>query len=202
MKLLLATHNPAKVSEFREGLQPLCDRGWQLVSLSDMEIEEEPAETGTTIVENAILKATYYGKKTSLETLSDDSGFFIPALGGEPGVLSNRWLGRKATDEELIAYTLTRMQHLSDSGRRAYLELCICLYNPNKDTYTTHKERIEGSIAYQPASHWERGFPYRALLLVDAYHKYYDALTPEEHKAVNHRLRAMQQVCQWLGKSR
>lgn len=196
MKLLIATTNPAKVAELKKYLFPLIDKGLEILSLENLSREiEEPEETGTTLEENAELKARYYAEQTGLPSLADDGGFEIDALNGEPGVKSNRWLGYKASDEELIAYTLKRLQGVPFKDRTTRGALVLCYYNPQTGTLYKVQESIEGYMAEETSGGVIPGFPYRALFKVKAFdNKYYDELTEEEHNAINHRKKAVEQI--------
>ena len=79
-KLLIATHNPAKVIELSKYLLPLLDQETKLVSLTDIGLEEEAKETGETIRDNAIIKAQYYGDISGLPSLADDGGFIYKQI--------------------------------------------------------------------------------------------------------------------------
>jgi XTP/dITP diphosphohydrolase len=196
MKLLIATTNPAKVTELKKYLEPLFHQGRKIVSLKDLNHDiEEPEETGTTLEENAELKARYYAEQTGLPALADDGGFEIDILNGEPGVKSNRWLGYKASDEELIAYTLKRLQGVPFKDRTARGALVLCYYNPQTGTLHRVREGIEGYMAEETSGRIIPGFPYRALFKVKAFgNKYYDELTEDEHNAINHRKKAVEQI--------
>ena len=87
-QLLIGTSNKGKLSEIKSFLNTSM---FDIVSLEDLDMEiEDPEETGTTLEENAILKARYYGEKTGLLTLTDDGGIYIDALDGWPGIKSAR----------------------------------------------------------------------------------------------------------------
>jgi XTP/dITP diphosphohydrolase len=192
--LVIATHNPAKFREISEHLVQLQEKGITLQSLHDLGVDEEPEETGTTIEENAILKATFYAEKTHLPTLSDDSGFHIDALNGEPGVLSKKWLGRPATDQELIDHTMERMKDVPEGKRSATLDTVICLHDPETDTTVCETGSIEGTIPEKPHPKLEKGFPFRPVFIVKKYNKFYEELTEEEHQNVNQRLSALKKI--------
>ena len=94
-KLLVATHNQGKVTEFAEMLQDLAIE-W--LSLDDVGVVQDVAETGSTFRENSVLKARAYAAETGLLTLADDSGLEVDALDGAPGVYSARYAGENASD--------------------------------------------------------------------------------------------------------
>ena len=146
MKLLLATTNPGKLTEFKKGLHPLIKFGYELVTLDELGIEEDVEETGKTFKENAIIKAEFFAQKSGLATIADDGGFVIKALNGEPGVKSRRWLGYRGTDKELIDYTLVRIRNIPDNELQAHLELCLCFFNPKTNLHYYENEKIKGNI--------------------------------------------------------
>ena len=203
--ILIATHNKAKLKEIKQGLSPLKKLSVKIVSLNDLKIKREPKEIGETFKENAILKAKFYGKLINLPTIADDGGLVIPYLNNEPGVKSRRWLGREASDEELINYTLLHLKGVKKADRTAYLETCICFYslvspnpqgsrNPEGSVIICEQEKIKGHIAEKPSPRRIEGYPYRALLIIDKFNKYYDDLTEKEHVQVNHRLKALERL--------
>lgn len=189
--LLLATHNQAKLEELKIGIKPLIKKGVKIVALSDLNIKKNPKETGKNFEENAKLKAKFYGDLTGYPTIADDGGLIIPFLNNEPGVKSRRWLGYEANDEELIIYTLQRLKGLPKEKRTAYLQVCLCFYNPKTKKAIYEQEKIKGYIAQKPSGKATNGYPFRALFIFDKYNKYYDELTKEEHLQINHRLKAL-----------
>src|ERR1700694_1868026 len=99
MKILIATHNKAKLGELKKAAKRLADLGFEMMSLADIQITDAPEETGTTFEENSLLKAKYYAEVAQLPAIADDGGPLIHALNNEPGVKSRMWLGREATDQ-------------------------------------------------------------------------------------------------------
>ena len=211
-KILIATHNKAKLEELKFGLKNLKKLGVRIVSLNDLRIQKKPKETGKTFQENAGLKARFYGELTKLPTIADDGGLMIPYLNNEPGVKSRRWLGYEATDEKLINYTLVHLKGVQKANRTAYLKTCICFYFPTIHpqggmNYTKfvpvhpaggivicEDEKIKGYIAEKPSLRRINGYPFRALFKVAKFNKYYDELIDEEHQQVNHRLIALKRL--------
>lgn len=193
-RLLIATHNPAKLAELTHGVEPLVKSGITPLSLVDAAIHEDPEETGRTFEENAILKAKFYAKLARLPVIADDGGLTIDVLNGEPGVHSKRWLGRDAADQELIAYTLERLSSIPEGKRTAALETTLCYFNPATGALFTETGKIEGHIAAAVSPHPVPGYPYRSLFIVDRFGKYYDELSPGEHKKINHRLQAISRL--------
>lgn len=187
-KLLIGTTNPGKIEEYRKILTDLGLR-FEFVSPKDLNIEE-PEETGKNFEENALLKAKYYYEKSGIPTLAEDGGFEIDALNGEPGVKSHRWLGRKATDEELINEVYKRIEGQAD--KKCRLNLFLALATPF-GIMTSHAA-AEGVIADKPADKRIPGYPFRSLLYFPNYGKYYCDLNDEEHEILNHRKHAVEKI--------
>lgn len=200
-QLLVATHNKAKLGELMMGMKKLSDQGIKILSLNDLHITEDPEETGKTFGENSILKAKFYGKLTGIPTLADDGGLLIEILDGAPGIKSKRWLGREASDLELIEYTLKRLEGLPLDKRVAYLETSLCFFDPTSNTIFNRQERIKGYMAEKQSGRPTLGYPYRALFVIEQWGKYYDELTEEEHHAISHRLKALRWIVDKIVKS-
>ena len=133
MKLLIATHNPAKVIEYK---RYLSDLELELVSLSDLNITEEAPEDGKTFEENAVKKVKFYHKLSNLPVIGDDGGLMIDALDDAPGVKSRRWLGYRMTDEEMIQSVIERMKNIPEGKRTCHLVGIIDLAMSNGKVYT------------------------------------------------------------------
>jgi len=103
-------------------------------------------------------------------------------------------LGHDASDEELVLYTLKRLQGIPKKNRTAYLQTSICYFNPANMYTAVETGQIEGSIATRRSHHSVNGYPYRSLFIVNSLNKYYDELTPNEHDKINHRLHAFRQL--------
>ena len=194
-KLLIATTNLAKLEELLMGVKDLENQGIKVLTLNDVEVgEKEPEETGKTFQENAFIKAQFYANLTNLPVISDDGGLIIPYLNNEPGVKSKRWMGREATDKELINFTLSNLRDCTGIKRMAFLETCLCFYNPKTNKTIYEIEKINGYIGLKSSGRPTGGYPYRALFIIDKYHKFYDELTMEEHHLINHRLIALKRL--------
>ncbi|MFH0773246.1 MAG: non-canonical purine NTP pyrophosphatase [bacterium] len=197
-QLLIATHNPAKKQELGRGFGSLISRQLKLLFLDDLHISSDMEETGKTFEENARLKARYFAHLSRLATVADDGGIEIDVLQGEPGIHSKRWLGREAADTELIAHTLKKLNNVPPVMRTAQFTVCLAYYNPATGFQMVKTESVRGRIALSPSKHACKGFPYRALFIVDTYNKYYDELTEQEHNFVNHRLKAVHKLIPFI----
>jgi XTP/dITP diphosphohydrolase len=194
MNILLATTNPGKLAELKTGLSGLVKIGFNFKTLNDLNITKDVEETGKTFKENAELKAKFFAEIAGMATIADDGGFTISALNGEPGVHSKRWLGREATDEELIQFTLAKLNNVPSKNRQAALQTCICFFDPQSGQLLFEIEKVEGVVANKPSKMRIKGFPYRSLLIVSKFNKYYDDLNESEHALVNHRFIALRRL--------
>lgn len=191
-KLLIATHNPAKLNELSE---LFTDLPVQLVSLSDVGITEDIEEDGKTYEENSQKKALFYAKKSGLPSISDDGGIEIVALDYAPGVHSKRWLGEGKTEEELIAHMQKVANDLPDDNRTAYFKVVLSLALPDDKVWSVMGE-IEGIVAKKPFIQQRKGYPYRSFFFLPKLNKFYfeSELTAEEQKKYNHRVIAVEKL--------
>ncbi|GAI43917.1 unnamed protein product, partial [marine sediment metagenome] len=127
-KLLLATNNEAKVREYRNLLQKLP---FELVTLAELGMTTIVNEVGESLEENARLKATVLAAKSQLLALADDSGLEVDALGGEPGRLSARYAGEKASDRDRISYLLAKLEGVPWQRRFARFRCVIAIATPD-----------------------------------------------------------------------
>lgn len=191
-KLLIATHNPAKLHELKS---LLSDLPIDLVSLTDVGINEEVEENGTTYKENSQTKALGYAKLSGLPALSDDGGLEIAALNNEPGVNSKVWLGKNTTEDQLISHMQKVANDLPDDNRIAYFRVVLSLALPSGKVWSVTGE-IKGSIIKEPFIKAKKGYPYRSFFFLPEINKYYfeSELIPEEQKKYNHRVRAVEKL--------
>ncbi|HEV2798859.1 MAG TPA: XTP/dITP diphosphatase [Pyrinomonadaceae bacterium] len=192
-ELLIATNNAGKLRELRELLGNLPLR---LRQLSEFPHIEEVEETGQTFAENALLKARLYGRQTNLWTLADDSGLEVDALGGAPGVLSARYAGRNATDEERNARLLSELARTGDGRRTARFICVIALFDPATRATEIFNGTCEGHIAEQPRG--QHGFGYDPLFIPAGYTQTFGELSEAVKQRISHRARALAAVRVYL----
>jgi XTP/dITP diphosphohydrolase len=193
MKILIATHNFGK---FKELMEVLGDLPFKFVSLNDENVNEEAEEHGETYEQNAILKAKFYGQKTGLPAIADDSGILVEAIEGSLGVHTRRWgAGEKATDEEWLDFFLNRMS--SEKNRNATFVSVIALYQPGKETLTFRGE-CKGIILSKPQVKVEPGIPLSAVFLPGGKNKVFSALDKHEKNEISHRGKAIRQCHDYL----
>ncbi len=196
-RLLIATTNPAKLAEYRRLLR---DYALDPVSLRDVGIEGEPDETGTTLAENALLKARYYFERSHLPTLADDGGLEVDALGGEPGVRSHRWLEGVNDDRALVDEVIGRMANVEEGRRTARLRNALALvYRVGGEVLERVVEgTLEGEIPRRAYPVVPRGFPYRAVLFLPERGCYLAEMSEEEQARLSQRRVAVERARPYL----
>lgn len=162
MTLLYATTNPGK---FAEAKKNYASYGYDLVSPQDLGLNLDVDETGTTLEENARLKAEAYLPHVAKDTIviGDDTGMFIPALGGEPGIKVRRWRGYKMTDEEIIEYCLQRLAGVPEGERQLKISLALAVATHNHPTQV-FVGSYQTNILLHAKPIREPGFPFRPLI--------------------------------------
>jgi len=130
-QIVLATGNQGKVKELAELLSPL---NIEVLPQSEFNVPDVP-ETGTTFVENAIIKARHAAKITGLAAIADDSGLEVMALGGAPGIYSARYSGEGASDQSNIDQLLISLADTEKAERQARF-VCVVVYLEHADDPT------------------------------------------------------------------
>lgn len=196
MQILIATGNTHKLSELARLLPAVLPSGEKIEykSLADFNINL-PEETGTTLEENATLKAAYAAKQSGLVALSDDTGLEVDFLHGAPGVHTARYAGdvcdTRANNEKL----LRALSGVPTDKRTARFRTVACLAFPSGKT-----KLFEGICPGHIATdyHGQNGFGYDPIFIVDELGKCFAELTAEEKNAVSHRGRAFNKVKAFL----
>lgn len=182
MKLVLASKNPKKLKEMREILSHL---GVEVCLQSDVGIDVDVEETGTTFEENSQLKAKAVMEASGLPAIADDSGLCVDALGGAPGVYSARYGGPGLDDEGRYRLLLENMRGQPRAAK--FVSVITCCF-PNGDVLTARGE-CPGTIAFAPMG--EGGFGYDPVFFIPGLKKTFAQLTPEEKNAISHRGKAL-----------
>jgi XTP/dITP diphosphohydrolase len=197
MTLILATHNPHKREELRQILLAELGNSIEVLTLDDIippigDIEE----TGTTLEENALIKARVVYAITKLPTVADDTGLEVAALNGAPGVYSARYSGENATYESNVSKLLAAIQGKKD--RSAKFSTVIAYIDDQNDTHLFRGE-IEGTIATEASG--TNGFGYDPIFvpIENNTAKSFAEMTDEEKNAISHRGRALRAFIRYLG---
>lgn len=184
----MATNNKGKLREYAELLNGLP---FELTTLSEQGITQEVEESGASLEQNAIQKASLYAHLSGLITLADDSGLEVDALGGEPGPLSRRYAGENASDQERNEYLLDKLREIPREERTARFRCVIAIATP--DGGIAMSEGVcEGIIAFEARG--AGGFGYDPIFYLPELDKHMAELSLEEKNSISHRARAAEKA--------
>jgi len=188
--LVLATNNRHKVTEIRAILKAAGIK-LAVLTLEDFPPARPVVESKPTIEGNALKKAREVAKRTGLPALADDTGLFIQALGGRPGVYSARFAGPGCNFQDNNAKVLRLMKKVSGAKRAAALRCIAALALP--DGRTAHVEgRINGRISDEIRA--GTGFGYDPIFLVPSKDKTFSQMSAAAKNSISHRGRAFRAV--------
>ena len=187
MKIVLATHNHDKEIELRNSLR---DLGIEICSLSDYPDIGEIEETGTTLLENSLLKARTVSAKTGHSAIADDTGLEVDALDGAPGIYSARFAGLNATYEDNLNKLLSSMEEVPEGKRSARFRTVISFIDGNQELWT--EGHIDGKITDFPRGN--AGFGYDPVFYVPQLKKTFAELSTDEKNKISHRGIALQKL--------
>lgn len=187
MQLVLATHNQDKVAEITALLENLP---LKVLTLEDFPQVGPIAETGTTLRENALLKARTVNRITGRPALADDTGLEVEALGGAPGVHSARWAGEGASYRDNVNKLLKEMQSLPPERRQARFRTVAALVDSPREHWT--EGVVKGVITTNPRG--GDGFGYDPVFLIPGVGKTYAELSAQEKNSHSHRGLALRKL--------
>jgi len=191
MDLLIGTSNTGKLHELEvifAGL-PLRLLNLKEVGLGDTDVEE----TATTLEDNARLKAETYAKASGYLTLADDTGLYVDALDGAPGIYPHRYGGPGLTMADRRQKLLNELKGMPDEARTARFVCVIALANPASDEVTLVTGTCPGRIA-QAESDMGIGFGYDPIFIPEGYTQTFSQLSEAEKNRISHRGRAAQRL--------
>tara|TARA_R110001583_G_scaffold26757_2_gene96237 strand:- start:4020 stop:4622 length:603 start_codon:yes stop_codon:yes gene_type:complete len=183
---VLATGNKGKVKEMSELLNSFSI---EVLPQSHFDVKEVP-ETGTTFVENAIIKARHASKITGLPAIADDSGLEVDFLSGQPGIYSSRFAGEHATDQDNIDLLLNRLEGVGEAQRKARFQ-CVLVYMRHEldPTPIICQGTWEGVITSQ--QNGENGFGYDPIFWVESDKCSSAQLSKQRKSELSHRGKAL-----------
>ena len=177
-RLVVASHNPGKIREIKELLEPFAV---EVISAGDLNLPE-PEETGTTFVANAELKARAAAETSGEIALADDSGLAVNALDGAPGIYSARWAG----PEKDFALAMTKVKtELGDATDRSAKFVCALTLAWPDGHCETFEGTVAGTLAFPPRG--ERGFGYDPIFVPEGYDITFGEMEPQKKRAMSHR---------------
>ena len=186
MKVVLASKNKHKLAEISKITEKF---GFELVLQSQLGVDIDVEETGTTFEENSLLKAEAVMKATGLAALADDSGIAVDALDGAPGIYSARYGFDESLDDwGRLELLLKNTEHVPDGQRQAQFVCVISFVTPDGKVIQARGE-IHGELTREPAG--ENGFGYDPIFYYPPLGKTTAELSPEEKNQVSHRANAL-----------
>jgi len=188
MKIIFASHNQNKVKE----IQNLLGDEIQLLSLTEIGLEEDIPETANTIEGNSLLKAKYIWEKYQMTCFADDTGLEIEALNGEPGVFSARYAGDKKNDDANIDKVLFKL--LGHENRNARFKTVITLIKEGQEFQFTGI--VNGEIGSEKIG--QNGFGYDPIFVPEKQGKTFAEMTLNEKNLFSHRARAFHQLVNFI----
>ena len=191
-KIVLATGNPGKVREIQ---RILGEFGVEIVPQSELGVSDAD-ETGTSFVENALIKARHASSMTGLPAIADDSGLVVDALDGRPGVYSARYSGADATDDTNIDKLLAELQGVPDEQRTAAFHCCAVYVSADDSTSLVAESRWQGRIVRERRG--SGGFGYDPVFFDPDYGRTAAELGAELKNARSHRGKALTALAEML----
>ena len=185
--LVLATHNIHKQTEMNFILSRL---GVTVIGLDQFPEIKSIEETGTTLIENALIKARTVHEITGLPSLADDTGLEVDALNGAPGVYSARYAGENATFDDNVNKMLIALNGIPYDKRRARFRTVLAFVDSNSEL--SEDGVIEGRIINEARG--KDGFGYDPIFQPERYDITFAEMTPEEKNRISHRARALEKM--------
>lgn len=185
--LIVASHNPGKVTEIAALLAPL---GLEARPANALGLAE-PEETGRTFAENARLKAETAAQGGGLPALADDSGLEVAALGGAPGIRSARWAGPERDFAKAMEKVRMEMAKAGGNDDRARFVCALALAWPDGHVETVEGE-VRGRVVFPPRG--DRGFGYDPIFVPDGERLTFGEMAPDAKHAISHRADAFRKL--------
>ncbi len=186
MKVVLASKNKHKLEEISKITEKF---NMELVLQSELGVDIDVEENGTTFEENSLIKAKAVMEATGLPALADDSGIAVDALNGEPGIYSARYgFDDTLDDRGRLELLLKNTENVPDGERQAKFVCVITMITPDGKTIQARGE-IHGELLRAPAG--ENGFGYDPIFYYPPMGKSTAEMTPEEKNKVSHRANAL-----------
>ena len=190
-EIVIATHNPDKKKEIMIALREL---GVNILSLDSFPEIGEIEETGSTLLENSLIKARTVSSVTGKPAIADDTGLEVDALNGAPGIYSARYAGINVSYEDNVRKLLSEMSLFDMGSRTARFRTVVSFHSSNEELWT--EGVIEGSITMNAIG--KGGFGYDPVFRVRKTGKTFAEMTKQEKNRISHRGLALEKMCQLL----
>jgi XTP/dITP diphosphohydrolase len=195
-KILIATTNPGK---FKEIVAELADLHFKFINLTDLKLDNiEVEEPHLTTWENAVEKVRFFARKTGLITIAEDTGLFIDALDGNPGVKAKRFAPTATLRVQKI---LKKMKEVPEKKRTAYFETAGCLYNPHTENFHVFTGKTNGLIAKELTVSIDEQMPFSSIFYYPPLKKLLAELSVLEKNMISHRGKMTHQIKYFLMKN-
>ena len=189
--IVIATHNPDKKKEILIALREL---GVNILFLDNFPEIGEIEETGSTLLENSLIKARTVSAITGIPAIADDTGLEVDALNGAPGIYSARYAGINVSYEDNVRKLLSEMSSTDMDSRTARFRTVVSFHSQNKELWT--EGVIEGSITMGAIG--TGGFGYDPVFRVEQTGKTFAEMTRLEKNKISHRGVALEKMCKLL----
>ena len=190
-RVVLATRNQGKVTEFRRILEEYAAGEIELLGLQDFPEMPDVEESGSTFEANALLKAHATAQFTKLPAIADDSGICIDYLDGAPGIFSARWAGKHGDDEANLQKVLRELSGITADKRGAQFRCVVALAHPNGE-YIYGEGVMHGEIVDSPRG--ENGFGYDPIFQPTGFTRTSAQLSAIEKDEISHRGKALRAI--------
>ena len=184
MEIILATHNLDKCKELQKSFS---DTNIKVYTLKNFPEIGEIIEDGASLEENAFIKSRTVFNKTGIPTISDDTGLFVDALNGDPGIFSARYAGENCSYDDNVNKLLIEMKNIDDSLRKATFKTVVTYVS--KDLELVVEGSVKGIITKKPKGN--QGFGYDPIFYVSELQKTFAEMDIDEKQKISHRSRAI-----------
>ena len=188
-KVVFATNNKHKLDEIRK----ITTGRIEILSLSDINCNEDIKETGTTLEENALIKARYIKNKYGYDCFGDDTGLEVVALNGEPGVYSSRYAGEQCNPQDNMNKLISALQG-ADSRNAQFRTVIAAILNDKEHLF---EGVVKGQITAEKRG--SNGFGYDPVFMPSGYNQTFGELSDEVKNGISHRAVAMEKFIAFLG---
>ena len=185
--LVVASHNPGKVREIKALLGP---HGIEAISAGDLHLPE-PDETGATFIANAELKARAAADASGHPALADDSGLWVNALNGDPGIYSARWAGPTKDFRVAMARIEKELREKNATDYAAKFVCALSIAIP-KGEMLSFKGEVHGALTFPPRG--DHGFGYDPIFIADGTTETFGEMEPHQKHAMSHRAQAFEKL--------
>lgn len=191
-KLVIATQNRNKFQEMKDAL---LDAGWEIFPGYDFPGIPDVEEDGTTLEENSLKKARIISGFTRFPALSDDTGLFVEALDGKPGIYAARFAGENCTYDDNVRKLLGLLVGVQEGKRKALFRTVVTVYYPDGRFQQVSGE-VQGDITTEARG--KGGFGYDPVFRPAGFSKVFAEMSLEEKNKISHRGLAVQKARELL----